>query len=146
MNDRAFIDTNIFIYLYSEDEMQKQNISQKAIDNYDCIISTQVLNEFSNVCIGKLNKTTEEVELAVNEIIGQCSVTLIEKNDIKQALEIHRRYGYRYFDCLMLASALNSDCKYIITEDKSDGQIIDNRLTIVNIYSEKNIRKYLNIV
>jgi len=143
MNDKAFIDTNIFIYLYSEDEIQKRNISQKAVDKYDCIISTQVLNEFSNVCIGKLNKSTEEVKLAVNEIAEQCTVSLIEKLNIEQALEIHERYGYRYFDCLMLVSALNFDCKYIITEDMSDGQIIDNRLTIVNIYSEKNIKKYL---
>ena len=45
MNSKAFIDTNIFIYLYSEDEMQKQSISQRVVDN--CIISTQVLNEFS---------------------------------------------------------------------------------------------------
>jgi predicted nucleic acid-binding protein len=144
MNDRAFIDTNIFIYLYSEDEIQKQNISQRAVNKFDCIISTQVLNEFSNVCIGKLNKSTEEVELAVSELMEQCTVFLIDEHYIKQALDIHKRYGYKYFDCLMLASALNSDCKYFITEDMADGQIIDNRLTIVNIYSEKNIIKYLD--
>ena len=144
MNDKAFIDTNVFIYLYSEDEIQKQEISQRTVNKYDCIISTQVLNEFSNVCIGKLNKPTEEVELAVNEIIEQCTVSLIEKHNIKQALEIHKLYGYKYFDCLMLASALNSDCKYFITEDMADGQIINNKLTIVNIYSEKNIKKYLD--
>jgi predicted nucleic acid-binding protein len=144
MNDKAFIDTNIFIYLYSEDEIQKQNISQKTVDKYECMISTQVLNEFSNVCIGKLKKPIEEVESAVNEIIEQCNVSLIEEHNIKQALEIHRRYRYKYFDCLMLVSALNSDCKYFITEDMADGQVINDRLTIVNIYSEKNIMKYLD--
>jgi predicted nucleic acid-binding protein len=91
-----------------------------------------------------LNKSTEEIELAVNEIIEQCTVSLIEKHNIKQTLEIHKRYGYKYFDCLMLVSALNSDCKYFITEDMADGQIIDNRLIIVNIFSEKNIKKYLD--
>ena len=144
MNDKAFIDTNIFIYLYSEDEMQKQNISQKVVDKYDCIISTQVLNEFSNVCIGKLNQSTGEVEMAINEIIEQCTVTLIEKHNIKQALEIHKRYKYKYFDCLMIVSAINSGCKYLITEDMANGQIIDNKLTIINIYLEDNYRKYLN--
>jgi predicted nucleic acid-binding protein len=38
MNDKAFIDTNIFIYLYSEDEKLKQNISQRAVEKYDCTI------------------------------------------------------------------------------------------------------------
>jgi predicted nucleic acid-binding protein len=143
MNDKAFIDTNVFIYLYSEDETQKQRISQKAVEKFDCIISTQVLNEFGNVCIGKLNQPPEDVELAISEITEQCTVLMIEMHTITQALQIHKRYGYKYFDCLMIASALNSGCKYFITEDLSDGQVIDNKLTIINIYSEKNVAKYL---
>ncbi|MDR2481255.1 MAG: PIN domain-containing protein [Spirochaetaceae bacterium] len=136
MNDKAFIDTNVLIYLYSVDEFEKRNISQTAVDTYDCIISTQVLNEFCNVCIKKLNKTTDEIKLAVEEIIGQCAVTKIEREHISQALETHKKYGYGYFDCLMIVSALNSGCKYLLTEDMNDGQLIDEKLTIVNIYAQ----------
>jgi predicted nucleic acid-binding protein len=141
MNDKAFIDTNVFIYLYSEDEIEKQNVSQIAVDRCNCIISTQVLNEFCNVCIKKLNKTAGEIESAVEEISGQCTVNQIGKEHINQALKIHKKYGYGYFDCLMIASALNSDCKYLITEDMTDGQTIDDRLTIVNIYARENVLK-----
>jgi predicted nucleic acid-binding protein len=91
-----------------------------------------------------LNQSTDEVELAITEIIDQCAVLLIENHTIKQALEIHDRYGYKYFDCLMLASAINADCIYFITEDMADGQIIDNKMAIVNIFSEKNMKKYLD--
>jgi predicted nucleic acid-binding protein len=134
MNGKAFIDTNIFVYLYSEDEIHKRYISQTTVDNYECIISTQVLNEFCNVCIRKLNKSPKEVELAINEIVGQCEVLMISEQSIKKALEIYKKYKYRYFDCLMVASALDSDCKYLITEDMADGQIIEGKLTILNIY------------
>jgi len=144
MNEKAFIDTNVFIYLYSEDETQKRDISQRAVESFDCVISTQVLNELSNVCIGKLAQSPENVELAINEISGQCAVLTIEKHTISQALKIHKRYGYKYFDCLMLASALSSDCKYFITEDLADGQVIDDKLIIVNIYSEENAARFLN--
>ncbi|GMO44224.1 MAG: hypothetical protein Pg6C_06090 [Treponemataceae bacterium] len=51
MNDKAFIDTNVFVYLYSKDEINKKDISQIAVDKYDCIISTQLLNEFCNVYV-----------------------------------------------------------------------------------------------
>jgi predicted nucleic acid-binding protein len=44
----------------------------------------------------------------------------------------------------MIASALSSGCEYFITEDLADGQVIDNKLTIINIYSEKNAAKFLN--
>ena len=136
MNERAFIDTNVFIYLYSEDEIEKKEISKKVFNQYNCIISTQVLSEFCNVCIGKLNQLIENVELAIDEIIEQCTVSLIEKHNIQQALQIHKRYGYKIYDSLIIVSALNSDCKYLITEDLADGQIINDKLRIVNIYSE----------
>jgi predicted nucleic acid-binding protein len=101
------------------------------------------VNEFSNICIKKLFKKPEEIELAINEIIGQCNVLRLEKEDIKQALNIHKKFGYNYYDCLMIASALNSGCDYLLTEDLADGQIIENKLTIINIFSKENADKYL---
>jgi predicted nucleic acid-binding protein len=35
----------------------------------------------------------------------------------------------------MLASALENDCKYIITEDMQHGHIIENELTILNPFT-----------
>jgi predicted nucleic acid-binding protein len=137
MSDNAFIDTNVCIYLYSEDELGKKSISQKAVGKFNCIISTQVLNEFCNVCIKKLNKPIDEIKAAVKEIAGQCIVAAIETEHIGHALKIHKKYGYGYFDCLIIASALNAHCKYLLTEDMADGQIIDGALTIVNIYAQK---------
>ncbi len=48
MNDNCFIDTNILVYCYTDDEPIKQ---QKALDianGSDAFISTQVLTELSN--------------------------------------------------------------------------------------------------
>jgi predicted nucleic acid-binding protein len=145
MNGRVFIDTNVFIYLYSEDEMEKQIIAQRAVNKYKCVISTQVLNEFSSLCIRKLYKKPEDIELAIDEMVKQCDVLTLEKEDIKQALNIHKKFGYNYYDCLMIVSALNSNCGYLLTEDMADGQIIENRLTIVNIFMQENVEKYLTL-
>ena len=54
---------------------------------------------------------------------------------IQKALSLHNKYGYTYFDSLMLSSALVCDCKYLLTEDLRSGQIIENKLKIVNIFS-----------
>jgi predicted nucleic acid-binding protein len=143
MNGRAFFDTNIFIYLYSEDEIAKQKIAQRAINKYECIISTQVLNEFSNTCIRKLYKKPDEVELAIDEMIKQCNILMLRTEDIKYALNIHKKFGYNYYDCLMIVSALNSECDYLLTEDLADGQIIGNKLTIINIFRKENVERYL---
>ena len=44
MNDvRAFVDTNILVYLYSDVDTIKQELAFLALTKYDCQISTQVL-------------------------------------------------------------------------------------------------------
>jgi predicted nucleic acid-binding protein len=142
MSAKAFIDTNIFIYLYSEDERRKREIAQKAVNTYEGVISTQVLNEFSNICIRKLYKKPDEVELAIDEIMRQCIVLTLEKEDIK-AIGLHKKLGYNYYDCLMVVSALKADCDYLLTEDLTDGQTIEGKLIIVNIFLHNNIENYL---
>ena len=71
---------------------------------------------------------------ALDEICTACAILFIDENTIRQALEIHEKYSYSYYDCLMLASALTSGCKYLFSEDMSDGQIINETLEIVNIF------------
>ena len=49
MNGKAFFDTNIYIYLYSDDEHEKQGTSKNIINTAsECIISTQILNELNH--------------------------------------------------------------------------------------------------
>ena len=71
------------------------------------------------------------------------TISIIDSNCIKLALKIHKQYSYNYYDCLIIAAALNSNCEFLITEDMADGQIVENKLTIVNIFSENNVKKYL---
>ncbi|MGA1841698.1 MAG: PIN domain-containing protein [bacterium] len=61
MKDKVFIDTNILIYLYSEDEIEKQEIAEDLSNQYSPIISIQVLNEISNVMIKKMNSDLQSV-------------------------------------------------------------------------------------
>ena len=42
----------------------------------------------------------------------------------------------------MIVSAINSGCKYLIIEDMANGQKIDNKLTLINIYLEDNYKEY----
>ena len=49
MSAKAFIDTNIFIYTQRTDNPEKRQIAEHTISYFDCIASTQVLNEIINV-------------------------------------------------------------------------------------------------
>ena len=61
MKDRVFVDTDILIYLYSVDEPEERKMAEKLIADKDCVISVQVLNEFSSVCLRKLRIPAQQI-------------------------------------------------------------------------------------
>ena len=137
MSDKAFFDTNVFIYLYADNEREKQAISREIVNKADmCITSTQILNEINNVLIKKWQMPTETVKAVQRDIRRISEVAYIREDTIDKAIELNARYGFSYYDCLMLASALDEHCQIIFTEDMCDGQIIDDTLKIVNPYKE----------
>jgi predicted nucleic acid-binding protein len=136
MKDKAFVDTNIFVYLYSEDEVKKRTVAHNALENYNCITSTQVLTEFSNVCIKKLHIQAEVISKSIDEITSACAVMPVERETIKKALQLHDKYGYSYYDCLIIASALIYNCALLLTEDLKDRHVIEHSLTVRNIFSK----------
>ena len=92
--DRAFLDTNIFVYLYSGTEPHKCAHIFSAINAYHRVISTQVLNEFCNVCIRKMKLSVPFVKNAVEEICETCELLAVDDVTIMEALGVHEKYGY----------------------------------------------------
>ena len=135
---RAFLDTNIFVYLYSDTEPHKCARILSVINAYHRVVSTQVLNEFCNVCIRKLKLPVPFIKNAVEEISETCEVLEVNYLTIEKALDLHKKYGYAYYDSLIIASALEYDCLYLLSEDMADGQVIEGRLTIQNIFANEN--------
>ena len=135
MGDNVFIDTNILVYLYSEDEPEKQSVALNIFDHAHCVTSTQVLNEFCAVCLRKLRIPADKVQLSIKEIVEHCKLCYIDLGTIQNALSLHRKYGYTYYDCLILASALENDCALLYSEDLQSNQILENKLKIVNPFA-----------
>jgi predicted nucleic acid-binding protein len=136
MRDKAFLDTNILIYLYSESEEEKRDTLCRILDNWVRVTSLQALNEASNVWFSKYRwngekifKHLDNVELIFSEILP------VSRNTTNIAISLKESYKYSYYDCLMLASALESGCSSILTEDMNNGQIINGVLKIVNPFS-----------
>ena len=132
MNGSVFLDTNILLYIFSVDEAEKQKRSREIIESERCCVSVQTLNEFCNVCLKKHNLDKPAVEKAIDHILAWCNVNHITVRTLRTALALHEKYGYSYYDCVMLASALDHGCKHFISEDMSDGQVIEGCLTITN--------------
>ena len=134
---RVFIDTNIFVYLYSSSSVDwtKRRRAHEALAQFDCQISTQVINEFCHVCTKKANIPTETLLNTISHICSYRDLSHIDEETIESALMLRAKYGYAYYDSLILASALEQDCTYLLSEDFADGQVIEGSMTIKNIFA-----------
>jgi predicted nucleic acid-binding protein len=132
MNDKFFIDTNILIYFYTKTEKEKFDILERLLGKVDLVVSTQVLNELSNVLLKKFNLSIDEISALLQEVCHWCSVHTVELPTIIRALSITKRYKVSYFDGLMIAAALECNCKIMYSEDMHHNCLVEESLRIVN--------------
>ena len=137
--DKAFIDTNVFIYIQRTDEPDKTKISEKTIDSFDCFTSTQALNETCNILTKKYPVPKEKVKRVLHSIQESCTMISVTNDYPDKALDYHSKYSISYYDALMIVAALEANCKYLISEDMQDGLVIDKKLIIVNIYKHTDL-------
>ncbi|MDR1567177.1 MAG: PIN domain-containing protein [Streptococcaceae bacterium] len=136
---RAFLDTNILIYIYSVDEPDKRKQTITQINSYYRIVSTQILSEFCSVSIHKLKMDTFCVEAALNKICHKNNLVVVNLDTVKYGLYLQNKYHFKYYDSLIIASTLESNCQFLLSEDMNNGQVIEKSLTICNIFIPRNI-------
>ena len=95
-------------------------------------ISTQVLAENANVCRNKFHLEITVVKQHIQNLLSNCDVVVIQPDFLEKALSISEKYHYRFYDSLIIATALEADCTVLYSEDLHDKQVIEKKLTIVN--------------
>ncbi len=136
MKGRVFVDTNLWVYLYSS--KPKADRVKFLLDKHfaELIISTQVLGELFNVLVKKGFKSKKEAKEIISDLVENFRVTEIDKSFVFKGIEISIEYGYSYWDSLIIASALKSDCSTLYTEDMQHGQLIERKLKISDPFKD----------
>ncbi len=139
MKDKIFVDTNIFIYSAVNDNLhldkRKKAVELIQREDTEILISTQVINEFYVILI-KNGISDAEIQKRIYEIVENAVLVNVIFNTIQSAWKIRKRYGFSYWDSLIVASALESSCSSLYTEDLQDGQIIEKKLKIINPFTK----------
>jgi predicted nucleic acid-binding protein len=135
MRDKAFLDTNIIIYGYSCTEPIKKERVLNIFNSVNCIISTQVIQEFSNILHKKFSLDWNRILKAIAEISGSSFVVLNNMNTITHACKIADKYQYSFYDSLIISAALEVNCKILYSEDLQHGQLIENKIQIINPFN-----------
>jgi predicted nucleic acid-binding protein len=139
MQDKVFFDTNILIYCYSIDEKEKQNIALELIEQYSeaSNISTQVINELSNILFKKFKLSSLQIEEVILEIDNYLDITTFDLTTQLKALKIKEKYKLQFYDSLIIATAIENKCNVLYSEDMQDGLVVNKLLKIVNPFRNR---------
>ncbi len=133
MSDKGvFLDTNILVYAYSTDEPEKCGIARSLITSGRAWISVQVLNEYCNVTRRKYPLLFERVSQTLDELAGCLSIRELSFTTTQKAARLSQKYGWSFYDSLIVAAALECQCATLLTEDLQHGFVVDDRLHIEN--------------
>ena len=127
--DNRFFDTNVLLYLLSEDEAKADRAETLLASGG--IISVQVLNEFASVATRTLRMRIPEVREVLGTLRRVCEVKPLSVDTHERGLEIAGRNQLSVYDAMIVASAHEAGCKILYTEDLQDGMAIAG-LTVHN--------------
>lgn len=134
MQDKIFLDTNIIIYAFSEDEAKKQSIALELLESQEngVFISKQVINELANILLKKFRLSSNQVENAILELDTIVNIVDFDLSTQIKALHIKDKYNLQFYDSLIIATALENRCTTLYSEDMHHDMLIENRLRIID--------------
>ena len=134
MSDKVLLDTNLWIYLHSKDPSEKyEKVNELFLSNIESlIISAQILGELYNVLIKKKFRTQAQAQEIISQLVSGFDILEIGSSQVLQAIKVNARYGYSYWDSLLISTALLSNCRIIYSEDMQHDQLIDGKLRMIN--------------
>ena len=138
MSAEHFLDTNVLVYMFDETDAAKQRqaeilVNESLASGTGCI-SFQVVQETLNVLIRRLGFVSEDARRVLDDVL----IPLWQVNPTaalyQTAISLQGRYGFSFYDSLIVAGALEAGCSRLYSEDLQHGQRVQ-QLTIWNPFT-----------
>jgi predicted nucleic acid-binding protein len=137
MSDRFFLDTNVFVYSFDNSAVRKRDRARaliaEALSSGAGLVSYQVVQEFSNVATRTFATPMNAVNLSryLTEVLLPLCEVMPDSQLFLDAVGLHARTGFSYYDSLIVQAALRSGCSVLYTENLQNGFSLSG-LTIQN--------------
>lgn len=127
MTVRAFLDTNVVVYLFDSDEPDKQATARSllASPDYQFVVSTQVLGEFYVTVTRKLARPLDAATAAAAvDRLGELFVVGTDAALVRSAIRTTREAQLSYWDALVVEAAASLPCEVLLSEDMAHGAVL----------------------
>src|SRR5512137_2152008 len=131
MTGPVFVDTNILVYDRDERDASKHERAaawMKVLWREPGlgVVSGQVLSEFYWTVTKKLRPgLSEALARRYLQALFAWEVVPVDDAAIAEAWAVQERFGFSFWDSLVVAAARLSRCRVLLTEDLQDGQDLD---------------------
>ena len=128
MSDRYFLDTNIFVYSLDPVDPCKARIAEelvtRGVGSRLGVISYQVVQEFMNVSLRQFRATmtVTELELYFFKVLLPMMTIPSSSGLFLEALRLQAAGQIAWYDSLIVAAALQGNCKVLYSEDMQQGR------------------------
>lgn len=121
---RVFIDTNILLYAHDSRDPEKAAVSKdwllELASRRIGVVNMQVLNEFTAVLLRKKWYSSVTEAFTAADLYSTLGTTPVTGREVARARQLHASTGYSWWDCILLASAVELGCSHFLSEDLQD--------------------------
>jgi len=126
------MDTNLLVYSISTDLDKAGKIERLLQQPFDFFISTQVINEFVHTCYRKNLLPAAEIRQVVEDFLLFFELLTLDEPTILSAFDLKVRYGFSWYDALIVAAAMENGCTLLFSEDMQHDLVVEGSLRIQN--------------
>lgn len=121
MSDRFFLDTNIFVYSCDAGPKGRRatELIREAVSTRRGIISFQVVQEFFNLAFRRFAQpmSVAEAEQYLSTVFRPLLAVHSSPALYMEALRLHGSHTLSWYDSLIAAAGIQSECEVLYTED-----------------------------
>jgi len=131
MNDKSFLDTNIFLYSFDRTVPNKaaraNELIRQAHATGNGVVSFQVVQEFFSVALRKssVKMPHDDALRYLSQVLGPLVAVHSSPELYVAAIRLYHRYGFSWYDALIVAAAMEARCQVLLTEDLQDGMDVE---------------------
>ena len=128
MNDRFFLDTNIFVSSFDRSSPSKAKratqLIRQAVDTGKGTVSYQVAQEFFNVALRRFAHpmTVGEAEQYLATVFRPLLTVQSSQALYSEALRLTGKHRLSWYDSIVVAAAMEAGCSLLYSEDMQSGR------------------------
>ncbi len=137
MSAKFFLDTNIFVYTFDSTAVAQSRraleLIREGIETRRGVVSFQVIQEFFNVALRRFAApmAASDAEQYLSTVFRPLCAVQSSQALYAEAIRLNSRFGFSWYDSVIVAAALEAECGVLYSEDFQSGQTF-GLLKVVN--------------